>query len=330
MTKLVDGLVRDGLALREADPDDARAVRVRATATGARTLRRGRAKRLETLRAHARDPLPRRPRRPRARASTCSSACWATARRARRRATRASARATRADPRRDRRPRAPGPLASRPRSCRRPRDGGARRRWPWRRGARRAARIPHSTMYTISCGAFPCALNGVPASVPQTGRTPERTAVRSDFFESSSIGRAFSTAYVGDPVRVIEDPADRTDRRRAERASRHHLARRRRRELVAVLDRVHAGEDRRADPVRADRVRRDRQVPLVRLAHAGLELLGGERAERRRDARREDAAGRDQLDRGRARADLLADRGADGIGRRPPPGRTRCCGRGRR
>ena len=51
MTKLVDGLVRDGLALRGDDPDDARAVRVRATATGARTLRRGRAKRLETLRA---------------------------------------------------------------------------------------------------------------------------------------------------------------------------------------------------------------------------------------------------------------------------------------
>jgi DNA-binding MarR family transcriptional regulator len=50
MTKLVDGLVRDGLAIREADPDDARAVRVRATPTGARTLRRGRAKRLETLR----------------------------------------------------------------------------------------------------------------------------------------------------------------------------------------------------------------------------------------------------------------------------------------
>jgi DNA-binding MarR family transcriptional regulator len=50
MTKLVDGLVRDGLAVREADPDDARAVRVRATPTGARTLHRGRAKRLETLR----------------------------------------------------------------------------------------------------------------------------------------------------------------------------------------------------------------------------------------------------------------------------------------
>ena len=51
MSRLVDGLVRDGLAVREPDPDDARAVRVRATRTGARTLRRGRAKRLETLRS---------------------------------------------------------------------------------------------------------------------------------------------------------------------------------------------------------------------------------------------------------------------------------------
>jgi DNA-binding MarR family transcriptional regulator len=50
MTRLVDGLVRDGLALRERDPDDARAVRVRTTPTGARTLRRGRARRVETLR----------------------------------------------------------------------------------------------------------------------------------------------------------------------------------------------------------------------------------------------------------------------------------------
>jgi DNA-binding MarR family transcriptional regulator len=49
MSRLVDGLVRDGLAVRESDPDDARAVRVRATPTGARTLRRGRARRLETL-----------------------------------------------------------------------------------------------------------------------------------------------------------------------------------------------------------------------------------------------------------------------------------------
>ncbi|HUF59446.1 MAG TPA: MarR family transcriptional regulator [Actinomycetota bacterium] len=51
MTRLVDGLVRNGLAVRETDPDDARAVRVRATATGGRTLRRGRARRVETLRA---------------------------------------------------------------------------------------------------------------------------------------------------------------------------------------------------------------------------------------------------------------------------------------
>ena len=51
MTRLVDGLMRDGLADREPDPDDARAVRVRATSTGARTLRRGRARRVETLRS---------------------------------------------------------------------------------------------------------------------------------------------------------------------------------------------------------------------------------------------------------------------------------------
>jgi DNA-binding MarR family transcriptional regulator len=50
MTRLVDGLVRDGLVVREPDPDDARAVRVRATPTGGRTLRRGRARRVETLR----------------------------------------------------------------------------------------------------------------------------------------------------------------------------------------------------------------------------------------------------------------------------------------
>lgn len=50
ISRLVDGLVRDELAVREPDPDDARAVRVRATPTGARTLRRGRARRVETLR----------------------------------------------------------------------------------------------------------------------------------------------------------------------------------------------------------------------------------------------------------------------------------------
>jgi DNA-binding MarR family transcriptional regulator len=51
MTKLIDALVRDGLVVREPDPDDARAVQVRATPTGAKTLRRGRARRVETLRA---------------------------------------------------------------------------------------------------------------------------------------------------------------------------------------------------------------------------------------------------------------------------------------
>src|ERR687895_1900718 len=51
MTRLVDGLVRDRLAVREADPDDARAVRVRATPAGTRALRRGRERRVETLRA---------------------------------------------------------------------------------------------------------------------------------------------------------------------------------------------------------------------------------------------------------------------------------------
>jgi DNA-binding MarR family transcriptional regulator len=49
MTRLVDGLVRDGLAIREDLPDDARAVLVRATPAGRRTLERGRARRLERL-----------------------------------------------------------------------------------------------------------------------------------------------------------------------------------------------------------------------------------------------------------------------------------------
>ena len=58
MTRLVDGLVRDGLAIREAVPDDARAVLVRATAEGRRTLRLGRARRLERLAAALRDLPP--------------------------------------------------------------------------------------------------------------------------------------------------------------------------------------------------------------------------------------------------------------------------------
>jgi DNA-binding MarR family transcriptional regulator len=49
MTRLVDGLERDGLVVRTPDPDDGRAVRVRATSKGNRVLQRGRARRVETL-----------------------------------------------------------------------------------------------------------------------------------------------------------------------------------------------------------------------------------------------------------------------------------------
>jgi DNA-binding MarR family transcriptional regulator len=49
MTRLIDGLERDGYVVREPDPGDRRAVRVRATAKGARALRRGRALRVEAL-----------------------------------------------------------------------------------------------------------------------------------------------------------------------------------------------------------------------------------------------------------------------------------------
>jgi DNA-binding MarR family transcriptional regulator len=55
ISRLVDALVRDGLAAREADPADARAVIVRATAAGKRTLRLGRERRLESLEASLRD-----------------------------------------------------------------------------------------------------------------------------------------------------------------------------------------------------------------------------------------------------------------------------------
>jgi DNA-binding MarR family transcriptional regulator len=59
MTRLVDALVRGGLAARERDPGDARAVVVRATAAGRRTLERGRSRRLETLEASLRALSPR-------------------------------------------------------------------------------------------------------------------------------------------------------------------------------------------------------------------------------------------------------------------------------
>jgi DNA-binding MarR family transcriptional regulator len=49
MTRLVDGMERDGYVVRGADPDDRRAVIVRATAKGVRALKKGRAQRVEAL-----------------------------------------------------------------------------------------------------------------------------------------------------------------------------------------------------------------------------------------------------------------------------------------
>ena len=49
ISRLVDGLERDGLVRRERDPDDARGVLVRATAKGTRILTQGRRRRVETL-----------------------------------------------------------------------------------------------------------------------------------------------------------------------------------------------------------------------------------------------------------------------------------------
>ena len=49
MTRLVDGLERDGFVRRRRDPADARGVLVEATPAGKRILTRGRAQRVETL-----------------------------------------------------------------------------------------------------------------------------------------------------------------------------------------------------------------------------------------------------------------------------------------
>jgi DNA-binding MarR family transcriptional regulator len=49
MTRLVDGLERDGFVRRRRDPADARGVLVEATPTGRRILTKRRAQRLETL-----------------------------------------------------------------------------------------------------------------------------------------------------------------------------------------------------------------------------------------------------------------------------------------
>lgn len=57
MTRIVDGLARGGHAVREAHPDDARAVVVRATAKGRRLMERGREKRVAVITALL-DPLP--------------------------------------------------------------------------------------------------------------------------------------------------------------------------------------------------------------------------------------------------------------------------------
>jgi DNA-binding MarR family transcriptional regulator len=49
MTRLIDGLERDGYVRRAPDPHDARGVLVEATATGRRVLTRGRRQRVQTL-----------------------------------------------------------------------------------------------------------------------------------------------------------------------------------------------------------------------------------------------------------------------------------------
>lgn len=49
MTRLIDGLQRDGLVRRRPDPNDARGVLVEATAAGRRILTKGRQQRVRTL-----------------------------------------------------------------------------------------------------------------------------------------------------------------------------------------------------------------------------------------------------------------------------------------
>ena len=49
MTRLVDGMERDGFVARDPDPKDGRAVIVRATPKGVRALRKGRSRRVEAL-----------------------------------------------------------------------------------------------------------------------------------------------------------------------------------------------------------------------------------------------------------------------------------------
>jgi DNA-binding MarR family transcriptional regulator len=51
MTRLIDGLQRDGLVTREPNPGDARSVLIRATPTGRLVLSRGRSRRVADLAA---------------------------------------------------------------------------------------------------------------------------------------------------------------------------------------------------------------------------------------------------------------------------------------
>jgi DNA-binding MarR family transcriptional regulator len=52
MTRIVTGLEHSGLARRQADPTDARRVRIRATGKGVRRLQEGRKRRIEYLAGH--------------------------------------------------------------------------------------------------------------------------------------------------------------------------------------------------------------------------------------------------------------------------------------
>ena len=58
MTRLVDGMERDGYVARRPDPKDARAVIVRTTAKGVRALRKGRSQRVGALAAGLRTLTP--------------------------------------------------------------------------------------------------------------------------------------------------------------------------------------------------------------------------------------------------------------------------------
>jgi DNA-binding MarR family transcriptional regulator len=49
MSRIVEGLVKEGLASREADPDNRRKVRIAATGEGRRRLERGRERRVRAL-----------------------------------------------------------------------------------------------------------------------------------------------------------------------------------------------------------------------------------------------------------------------------------------